>query len=110
MGPPGTVASLLLKTLQVGMNLCPGKILVPEVASMKLVDMAASKLADDDPTLVFYVDVPSEMISLMLSTLMNLISQVADSDDLIQYRIVTFQVQVMGGGANVVRQGRMVEE
>ena len=77
---------------------------------MKLVDMTASKFADDDPTLVFYVDVPSEMISLMLSTLMNLISQVADSDDLIQYRIVTFQVQVMGGGANVVRQGRMVEE
>ena len=92
MGPPGTVASLLLKTLQVGMNLCSGKILVLEVASMKLVDMSASKFADDDPTLVFYVDVPSEMISLMLSTLMNLISQVADSDDLIQYRIVTFQV------------------
>ena len=56
---------------------------------------------------MFYVDVPSALVSLMLSTLMNLIGQVADSDDLIQYRIVTFQVQVMSAGANAVRQGRM---
>lgn len=104
------MASLLLKTLQVGLTLCASKILVPEVASMKLVDLTESKFADEDPTLVFYVDVPSEVISLMLSTLMNLISRLADSDDLIQYHIVTFQVQVMGCDTNVVRSSRLMEE
>lgn len=90
MDPPGYIASALLKTMQVGLTIYPRKVLVPDIASMRLVDLSESKFTSDDPTLVFYVDVPSEIISLMLSTLMNLIALVADSDDLIQYRIVTF--------------------
>jgi len=58
MDPPGQVANQLVNLLRMGFMLAPYRAVIPDAASMRLVEVSDRTNMLLDPTLVFYFDTP----------------------------------------------------
>ena len=102
LAPHGCLAEHLLKTLRLGLGIAPCATVTPDVACMRLVDLTAASFTPNDPTLVFYIDVPVGLVPLMTATLFSILGLLADPIDLIHIRVVAFQVQAKWAGVRCV--------